>query len=159
MAQLAVADILIANKIDLASQAALIKFEQLCEELQPSKLKTATISNGQIPLEWLNIPRSAAHPQNQQAVQRIAATETNFKSMDWSFSANEIFSHEKISSWLQQAEFIRAKAIVNTDLGWVIFNAVENDLKQEKITTAAECNIQIILHRLNELSSRQLDQS
>ncbi len=73
--QIAVADVLVANKTDLASADDRAKFDALVAQFQPPKAAAFAISQGQVQLEWLDYPRAAhqlKHPQHHAAQAQVA---------------------------------------------------------------------------------------
>lgn len=77
--QIAVADVLVANKSDVASPADRRNFDELVAQFEPPKAASFAVSQGQLHLAWLDYPRAGhqlAHPQHH-AGQRQAAGRNN----------------------------------------------------------------------------------
>ena len=66
--QIKMADVLVATKIDCAEPAHLEAFFAFAEGLQPEKSKVAAISEGEMPWQWLDLPRV----ENKPAVQEVS---------------------------------------------------------------------------------------
>lgn len=67
--QIAVADVLVANKSDVAAAEDRARFDDLVAQFQPPKA-AFTVSQGQLLLAWLDYPRAThqlAHPQHHAA--------------------------------------------------------------------------------------------
>ena len=52
--------------------------------------------------------------------------------------------------------FIRAKAIVHTDKGWVIFNASDGVMNQERISSATDTSVEVIINQKDNALSESL---
>ena len=59
--QVAIADVLVASKVDLATEAHLRAFDEWAEQLFPRKQHVHKASHGHIDVELLNIPFDDVH--------------------------------------------------------------------------------------------------
>jgi G3E family GTPase len=143
--QIAVADVLIANKNDLLNEADQQAFMQLIETASPAKQAWDFVSQGQIDLSLLDIPRkpySALHPDlhkkklaKQEAYNpkiqlpdgedfvRRESSNNEFSSSGWLFKTELIFDFNALFGWMAGLTVLRAKALMNTDQGIYMFNA------------------------------------
>jgi len=144
-AQLAFADIVIANKIDLASDSALVAFDRFMENCHPAKSRIVKTSGGKIALDLLEGSTTEKSQPPNVLLHLTGITTNPYHTLDWQFPSANIFSHQKISQWLQHESFVRAKAVVNTDLGWMIFNVVDGSLNQLAITEATDTSLEVIM--------------
>jgi G3E family GTPase len=64
--QIALADVLVANKMDLADSEAINLFHQWSDNSHPEKAMLAQTQQGQLDVSWLDLPRNphrqAAYP-------------------------------------------------------------------------------------------------
>jgi G3E family GTPase len=148
--QIAVADVLVANKTDLCSPADRTHFEMLAASFSPSKQATYAVEQGQIEVAWLDYPRSAhrltspqhhagqrnnrLNPQRElynAAVQLPEGQEylrrenqgQGFYSCGWMFQPEIRFDFNQLFGWMTGLNLVRAKAVMNTDQGVYMFNA------------------------------------
>lgn len=163
--QLAVADVLVASKADLASATDRQNFENLATQFQPQKAATFVVSQGQLQLRWLDFPRSnrqLAHPQHHAAqrsnrlspqrelynaavslppdkefVRRENASQ-GFYSCGWLFQPHIRFEFNQLFGWLSGLPVVRAKAVMNTDQGVFMFNAEAGVLSVNQLPVNAE---------------------
>jgi len=148
--QIAVADVLVANKIDLCSPDDRANFDDLVAGFNPPKHAAFAVQQGQLELAWLDYPRKAHALNNPQhhAAQRNnrlnpqrelynAAIQLpegqdylrrenqgqGFYSCGWMFQPEIQFDFNQLFGWLTGLNLVRAKAVMNTDQGVYMFNA------------------------------------
>ncbi len=127
--QIQYADILLANKSDLASRRELQAFEQLVSSIRPARQFVATIQQGRIPAQCLEMerlstpgefafmPAAASTPDSQIAV----------ITLQW---ATEIFlDQQAISIWLSDMNFQRCKGMIRSHSGWHLINMADRQLE------------------------------
>lgn len=143
--QIAVADVLIANKSDLLNEEDRQAFLQLVQTTNPPKQAWDFVSQGQIDLSLLDITRkpfSALHPdhhKNKLSKQdaynpkiqlpegedfiRRENSNLEFSSCGWLFKADFVFDFNSLFGWMAGLNLLRAKAVMNTNQGIYMFNA------------------------------------
>ena len=120
--QLQLADILVANKIDLASVQALQAFHTLCESFSPAKQLTAETSHGRCKTEWLDIE----HRNYTQTVRFKAVTEGDrggWQTYSFEFSDETVFDYRAVKDWLAELDVTRLKGFIRTAEGNYLINA------------------------------------
>jgi len=154
-AQLQVADVLIANKTDLANSEALNAFDNLATQFNPDKALMTKTSFGKMDLDWLEIKvrPSSSRPNHTKALDQ------SLQSLSWSFPQTTQFDSKQLSSWLTQRCFLRAKSIANTTNGWQLFNAVDQQVKQEKFQPSSESQIEVVIESNNSQLKPELKKS
>lgn len=146
--QIAVADVLIANKSDLADEQNRKDFEQLLQTANPAKQAWAYATQGQIALEYLDLPRQEANllhpelhknkkslnpkrelynnkiqlPEDQDFIRRENQSQ-GFYSCGWLFKPEIQFDFNSLFGWMTGLMVLRAKAVMNTNQGVYMFNA------------------------------------
>jgi G3E family GTPase len=148
--QISLADVLVANKIDLADAASTALFENYVSKSSPRKSTSARITQGQLKSSWLDLPRNtnrkAAFPLAHANV--TAQTNENtlfgFNSVGLRFSEQQLFDYKKISVLLMELNAERIKAILSTDKGWFIFNATKGELTITHSQHSATGKIEVI---------------
>lgn len=146
--QLLVADVLVANKTDLASADDLLAFRQLVAERQP--LASAEVTQGQVDIALLQaLPEAAAVASETpvarpmlldlgaalvlaagQVLQRFERQEGGLYSLGWLIRESQIFRAEALADWLGNLDVERAKAVIRTDRGVRIFNLRDSVLAE-----------------------------
>jgi G3E family GTPase len=170
--QLAVADVLVANKSDVLIPEDKARFEQwtLDSTYQPQRFQ---VSQGALALSWLDFPRHAS--LNVSAVSETSASsksaalrpEPNYNlgvslpdgkpyvrrdqaangyySCGWMITPDWIFSFDALFGWLSGVFVRRAKAVMHTDKGIFMFNAEDGVLSVNEL---------VDLHRDDLIDSR-----
>ena len=163
--QIAVADVLIANKIDLCSAQDIAKFNELVAQFTPPKQAAFTVEQGALELAWLDYPRQAhelSHPQHHKAAvnnrlspqrelynaaiqlpedQEFLRRENQaqgFYSCGWMFQPQIQFDFNQLFGWMTGLNLVRAKAVMNTDQGIYMFNAEQGVLSVKPLALASE---------------------
>jgi G3E family GTPase len=169
--QLAVADVLVANKEDLASESDRLAFEQLLGSFDPPKQASYWVEQGALALEWLDLaraPHQLAHPSlHEIRDNRLKPLLDTYSKLDlpadkefirrenqgqgyyacgWLFQPNIQFSFNHLFGWLMGVPTLRAKAIMHTEQGIFSFNAEQGVLSVNPLPLAA-----------NELSDSRIE--
>jgi len=155
--QIAVADVLIANKTDVCGEAEKRAFDGLVASFKLPKQATFWIEHGQVEAAWLDFPRAnhtLKNPQHHRknllspqgelynAAVRLPDGErfvrrensaNGFYSCGWLFQAEIQFSFNQLFGWLSGADFLRAKAVMHTTEGVYMFNAENGVLSVSQI--------------------------
>ena len=154
--QIAVADVLVANKSDLCSLEDQARYADLVAGFNPPKQAAFIVEQGQLALEWLDYPRAPhalAHPQHHSAQRnnRLANPQRElynaaiqlpdgqdflrrenqgqgFYSCGWMFQPAIQFDFNQLFGWMTGLNLVRAKAVMNTDQGVYMFNAEDGVL-------------------------------
>lgn len=147
--QIAVADVSVANKIDLCSPVERANFDDLIAAFNPPKAAFAVL-HGQLELDWLDYARRAhevnspqhhaaqrnnrLNPQRELYNAAIQLPEgqdylrrenqgQGFYSCGWLFRPTTQFVFNQLFGWMTGLNLVRAKAVMNTDQGVYMFNA------------------------------------
>lgn len=179
--QIAVADVLIANKIDLCDQTDQALFHTLVTNYEPPKFASHLVSHGQIDSDWLDLPRSVHrvknpnHHQAQKANPLSAQREVYNASVrlpegkdfirrenknadafscGWLFAPEIKFDFNALFGWLSGSLYWRAKAVMNTDQGVYMFNA-ENGVLSVNFMDAK--SIDILDSRIELIDDKKID--
>lgn len=163
--QIQLADVLIANKTDLCTATDQQNFKALLDQAEPAKLGSAWVEQGRIPFELLQLApsseRLAHHPHAHNVQDKdsfpivlpLAAHEPyrcfenrglGHFSAGWLLQPQPIFHANKLRSWLNSLELERAKAIVHTDEGTLVFNLRDEVLTEMAANLLAEHRIELI---------------
>ncbi len=165
--QIALADVLIANKTDLSDLDSLQQFNEWGSRSQPAKSIVSQSIQGQINSEWLNLPRNPdrkpvfphahSHLQTdkQQDVntedtthyQRLENSTDSFQSCGWIFPKDTVFNFCQLNNYIQQISAARLKGIFATEKGWFIFNCSDGLLTVTKTNSGNDSRVEFILER------------
>lgn len=171
--QLAVADILVANKIDLCSLQDKNNFQQLVKSFEPKKHSAHWVEQGELLVEWLDAPRLArvvknpAYHRNNALNPRREILPTGvrlptgkdfvrqenkgqgFYSCGWLFKPEWQFNFNLLFLLISGFTFTRTKAVMKTQQGVYIFNSEAgvlsvNQLQQELEKDISDSRIELI---------------
>ena len=142
--QLALADVVVANKIDQCANEDLAAFEAFTAKFDPAKAAIGKVEQGQLDLDWLAIERTerqAQHSHHHHSHGEAAPLEEfelapgetfarrensgqGYRSCGWFFAADQVFDFSKLFTLLSNVNAQRVKAVVNTERGCFAFNVV-----------------------------------
>ena len=147
--QIAVADVLVANKLDQCDSEDRARFDQLVSQFDPPKAATYAVEQGQLELTWLDVPRTqhqVEHPQHHTAQRNRLSPQRELYnnaiqlpegqdflrrenqgqgmySCGWLFRPELRFGFNQLFGWMTGLPVLRSKAVMNTDQGVYMFNA------------------------------------
>lgn len=163
--QLALADVVVANKIDECTADDIRAFETFAEQCNPAKAAIGKVEQGQLELDWLaieRIERQAEHSHHHHghgnaapleefelAPGEIFARKENsgqgYRSCGWFFAADQIFDFSKLFTLLSTVNAQRVKAVVNTERGCYAFNVVNQVVSVNELSLEGfESRIEVI---------------
>gem|GEM_PF-1379805 len=160
--QIHMADVLIANKTDLADPRALQRFAHWAGSSNPAKQVVAHTVQGQVDLSWLDLPRNqertARFPHRHRPLpleRKVSASpggaivganrEDEYQSRGWGFAPDAVFDHGRLYRWIVSRAPARLKGVVATDRGWFLFNFCDGLLTVTAIAPALDSRIEILL--------------
>ena len=135
--QIAIADVLVANKIDSCDSETMQQFDEFVLTLTPSKQSIIKTQFGKIEAEILNYISTTKHEakypfhheHSHQSKQNNQIT-SNTNTIGFNYPKELVFDYERISKLLLGfKQEIRIKAVIHTNKGWKIFN-IQNQQKQ-----------------------------
>ncbi|MBS3954131.1 MAG: GTP-binding protein [Methylomicrobium sp.] len=163
--QIALSDVLTANKMDLADQAAAELFERWADGSRPRKAVVAQTVQGQLDVAWLDITRNparqASFPDAHQAEsiqidadnRRMNSPLQNaadgYQSYGTVFPEHSCFDYVRITRLLNQLKAERIKAVFATDKGWFIFNVADGVMTIVPCNPSANSRIEIVAAQNN----------
>jgi G3E family GTPase len=158
--QIALADVLVANKTDLADAEAMALFHRWVGSSHPVKTVSAQTRHGKISADWLDLPRyaerSALFPEAHSAVHRqdmapalnnpeASGPKQNYRSEGRVYPPGSRFDYFRLYDLLARHPVARIKAVVATDRGWFIFNGVDGLFDCRQIRPGHESRIEQVL--------------
>ncbi len=147
--QIAMADVLIANKIDLCDDKAKVAFDTFVTELQPPKLAVLKTQHGRIDAKILDRMAvehyQAQFPHHHEHMGMKSNGLDGYQSLGCQFPAGTVFEFDKLRALFQQWGDVRIKAILHTDKGWRFFNGVGQQLESGEINAAEDNRLEVIV--------------
>jgi G3E family GTPase len=165
--QITLADVLIANKTDLAGEALTREFLEWGQALFPPKILLGAVTQGDIDPQWLDIEpfpqRKALYPQahahehhhhhhdEQLPVPQVGkplmceSHGLGRYSCGWVFSPEEVFDLHKLKTWLALLSQVeRVKGAFRTGTDWVLLNAVRGEFSVEYLAYRRDSRVECI---------------
>lgn len=165
--QVAVADVVLANKTDLYGAADFNRLECYVKALERPSVALQATEHGRVDLQLLTRPSSWAgethhtHPPNTGAVpaadhplqkrryMRANNAGEGFESMGWRFSPDNVFDYARTFALLRQLDVERMKAVFITEKGIYGYNLSGAVLSEVEIDDCMETRVEIISERIN----------
>jgi len=155
--QIALSDVLVANKMDLANREAVELFHQWADNSRPRKARIAQTVQGQLDIAWLDLPlnaqRQAAFP-NAHELTEISPTDSahlpfsntadGYQSFGAVFPVQSCFDFVQLTHLLKQLNAERIKGMVFTNKGWFIINGAGGIINAIPTPPAVNSRIAII---------------
>ena len=174
--QLALADVVIANKTELCSDEDRHTFERHMINYKPAKLALDWVSQGKINVKWLafsrlprqndKTPRSHTHSKNNFPAVTLELKEGDsyirkenagqgFFSCGWLFSESAVFNYDALVNFFSGLHVERLKAVVKTEQGVYSFNAVKGILTINILPDTSDSRMEFI--NLQELDWNEIE--
>ncbi len=148
--QIALSDVLVANKMDLAEVDAVQLFHQWAKNSIPDKTLVAQTTQGHLDVAWLDLARHEhrnpvypdAHPVLKYSPLdsdhlSLINKADGYQSFGYHFPARHCFDYQKLYGLFNKLDVVRLKAIVHTDQGWLIINQVDKQIQSIPLTPSA----------------------
>jgi len=149
--QIQFADILIANKTDLASANALQAFQQLSESLSPLKHLISSTSKGKLSIDWLDY--NHIPPVQTAQYEIISNNQKTWQTHSFRYEDNFLFDIKQLKKTLEQHTITRLKGIIKTTNGYYLVNAFSGQTNMSKLPPASDKSphsyIEVIDHTID----------
>ncbi|WP_434361707.1 GTP-binding protein [Parasalinivibrio latis] len=161
--QIALADVLVANKIDACTDEDLRCFDEFSASLKPEKSLTGKVELGNLLPEWLDLPkvsREGTHSHHHhhdddpmpafelEPGEQFCRKENKgqgYHSCGWFFAADAVFPFDSLYGLFANLNAERVKAVVNTDQGSFAFNVVNQMVTVNSLSLdGVESRIEVI---------------
>ena len=146
--QIAIADVLVANKTDVSSAEDQQAFIELAERGSHPKIASGWVQQGQLNLQWLDLAHQNHTDTQQQTKPNFqigkSAAPNTYQSLSWVFKADKVFDYAAIMSCIASLKVERLKALLKTDRGDVYINSVAGSSSVMKIAALNDSRIEVI---------------
>lgn len=166
--QLAVADVLVANKSDLCAPQDWKRWQESVDFFDPPKARVEAVSEGALELTWLDEPhreRPLHHPHAHredrlrapqgpveqvlslpegEALLRRENRGQGHYSCGWVMTPDWAFGFHDLFSWLNGLEAARVKAVMITDEGVFSFNGQDGVISVTELDETPDSRIELI---------------
>jgi G3E family GTPase len=164
--QTGIADVLVANRTDLCSEDALLRFDELVASLWPGPMAVHRTTHGRLPreaLEWpagegARLPRAAAGLHVGHAHESTAG----YAAQSFRWSPDLVFSRERLaraalraSQGLAGAPLARMKGIFRTQEGALLIEIAGGALHEERSHHRRDSRADVIFEGADALAAAQ----
>ncbi|MFM2484560.1 CobW family GTP-binding protein [Celerinatantimonas yamalensis] len=143
---LAVADLIVLNKQDLADETTCKQAHQWLVRHYPH-CKIFLVEYGQIPLHYLTICHSVKAEPKINAIlgeKRVETHHSHFVSCSWAYDASILFDVGTLMQLLAKYPLRRIKAYVQTPHGWQMIHGINGQLQCQSVQQMSESRIELI---------------
>jgi G3E family GTPase len=155
--QLSLADLLVANKSDLASAEQMQAFRDFAANCYPSKRLVATVNHGQLESAWLDIVSSGEY-----AAAGHVHDANQFVARGWTFTPEQTFDQTRLRAlfdiFATDARIARAKGVFRFGRDWRLVNLAQGELTFEPIAYRSDSRVDIIAHANSGIDWREIEQ-
>ncbi len=142
--QIALADVLVANKGDLATPLQLQAFAEFAAQLYPPKRLVAQVSQGQLDAAWLDIESTA-----NISLSAAQSHDTHqFTAQGWVYSPEQVFDPAKLKvlfeAWANDAQIVRAKGVFRIGRDWRLLNLVGGKVDMAPVAYRRDSRLDVI---------------
>jgi len=152
--QLSLADILVANKADLATPEQLHAFDAFAANSYPPKRLVATVRYGQLDPSWLDIASSGDMPPGH-----VHDTK-QFTAQGWTFAPEQAFDAAKLealfASWAADRRIERAKGVFRIGRDWRLVNLAGGQVESQVIAYRRDSRVDVIVRAGGGLDWREI---
>jgi len=141
--QLALADVLVANKCDLATPAQLQAFDDFAAGCYPAKRLAAQVTQGALDPAWLELESTGV----QSSVP--AHDSSAFVTRGWVFPVEHVFDAARLkalfAAWAADANIVRAKGVFRIGRDWRLLNLVGGQVNLQPIAYRRDSRVELIV--------------
>ena len=150
--QIAIADVLAANKTDQCKEQDQAYFLDYLQGLQPPKAASGWLVQGQLDIQWLDLPHAAGgRPIDFKAARftpldsrQPPRADAGFQSWSQEYDAGQIFDYQAILALISQLKAERIKALLKTDQGDLFINSLTGSSSVMQLESLPHSRIEVI---------------
>lgn len=141
--QMSLADVLVANKLDLASAEQTQNFFNYATQCYPPKRHVAGVRDAQLEIAWLDISG------DDRQLARLPAHEVDdFVSHSWRFAREQIFMEaalrELFARWAGDDKIVRAKGVFRVGKDWHLLQVASGRSHKQSIAYRGDSVFEMI---------------
>ncbi|WP_287879878.1 GTP-binding protein [Aquitalea sp.] len=149
--QVAIADVLVANKIDMADVETMDAFRVQAGKLFPPKSVIAEVRDGLVNVQWLDAAVTIK-PRYRPAIP--AESGNGWDSAGWTFPPEQSFSGEKLTDFFDDLPkllpgLVRAKGVFKVLDSWVWLNWAEGQWGASQVSWRRDSRFELIAPALD----------
>ncbi len=149
--QVSIADVLVANKIDLCDTHTLLQFDLASSRLFPAKTLMPKVTQGQILPEWLELE---SIPQSRYRVKNLPDNELGYQAQGFTFDADMDFHGERLTQFFDELPqlcegLVRAKGIFKVLGTWVWLNWVDGQWGANQVSWRKDSRFELIAKKFD----------
>lgn len=156
--QLQLADVLVANKTDLASDEALQAIKHLSDSFTPVKALLTSTRNAALEMSWLDMMHTKREQQSVFKLfsnKRVTSTDQNWQSHSVSFADNEFIDLVALKTILDEHRFVRAKGLLQAEDGCYLINYSNGRFDAVKTENSDGNHLEVIAEAIDVLRLEQ----
>lgn len=173
--QIAIADTVVGNKVDLYQEGDLEKLKTYVAEVSRANTKVIFTKYGSLSLNELegdsvtqvkplhhhhhhghNKPLASEAIMPENGMLKAMNEGEGFHSIGWRFSPEKVFEHQKLVLFLIELKVDRMKAVMITDKGIFGYNLTADGLTEAVLDECLESRIELIADTIDESLEIQL---
>lgn len=171
--QIAIADIVIGNKVDLYQEGDKTRLSNYIKEHGKDYAKIDFAQQGELSFSHLegvtsiNLVKTHHHHHIEKTLAadmpipecgfiKAMNKGEGFHSIGWRFSSSKVFSYHKLNVFLRGVQAERIKAVFITDIGVFGYNITSDALTEKILNNCKESRIEIICDQVDDTLETQL---
>ena len=165
--QVEAADILAANRSDLADEAQLAAFREKAQALYPPKAMVLTVSQGRLPPEVLHMSREQARQKTRPVIPLLdgpdsadGAVHGGLSEAGWRWPPEARFRARALEKTLKGFSGVeRAKGVFHTDQGWLLLELVGEEFHRRETQFRLDSRCQFFLREGAATTPQRMEES
>lgn len=160
--QLNLADVLVANKCDLAAPEEVQALLEHAAAMYPPKLHVARTERGQLDPAWLDLRTDAERQAQHPHAHTGSHGETGaFASRGWTFEPQTVFDEKVLralfEAWSGTPAILRAKGVLRIGRDWHRFDAAGGRFETGPIAYRRDSRVELIAHAASVVDWQRIE--
>lgn len=141
--QISLADVVVANKIDLASAAQVQAFHDFAAQAYPPKQYVAAVRNGELDPAWLDI-----RGDDRRSLRGHTHDTSEFVTHSWRFVREQLFDEMSLldlcAAWAAEGKIVRAKGAFRVGKDWRLMQLASGLCSKQSLVYRGDSVFEII---------------
>lgn len=148
MDQIAVADVLVANKTDQCTTADQTRFDEFSRSLNSNIQASGWVSQGRLEPEWMQLKHAT---ERKTIYKSIINNKTEWVNISMQLPDDVVLDMNKLQQFIDELKVERLKAIINTTEGVVFINHVTGETSVSPVNASNNYHMEIVSsHTIDE---------